>query len=46
MGLERWGIDKWTFGGFCLILQSLIIDIMINSKVNVFPHYEMKNYLH
>jgi hypothetical protein len=54
MGLEGGGpgggvgehIDKWTLGGFCFILQSLIIDIDINLKVNVFLHYKMKNYLH
>jgi len=49
MGLEGGGgggIDKWTLGGFCLILQSFIIDINTNLKVNVFPDYKMKNYLH
>jgi hypothetical protein len=45
MGLEGWGIDKWTLGGLCIILQSLTIGIETNLKINVFPHCEMKNYL-
>jgi hypothetical protein len=46
MGLEMWGIDKSTLGNLCLILQSLIIGIKTNLKVNVFSHCEMKIYLH
>jgi len=45
MGLERWGIDKWSLGSLCLILKSLTIGIKTNLKVNVFFHCEMKSYL-
>jgi hypothetical protein len=45
MGFEGWGFDKWTLGGLCLILQTLTVGIETNLKVNVFPHYGMKNYL-
>jgi hypothetical protein len=45
IGLEGWGIDKWTLGGLCLILQSLTVGIETNLKVNVFCDCEMKNYL-
>jgi len=45
MGFEGWGIDKWTLGGLCFILQTLSVGIETNLKVNVFPHYGMKNYL-
>jgi hypothetical protein len=44
MGLERWGIDKWSLGGHCLILSSFIIGIETNLKLIVFPHCEMKSY--
>jgi hypothetical protein len=45
MGLEWWGIDKWTLGGLCFIIQSFTIGIDTNLKVNVFSHCEMNNYL-
>jgi hypothetical protein len=45
MGLERWGIDKWTLAGICFILQSLTISIETNLKVFFFSHCEMNNYL-
>jgi hypothetical protein len=45
MGLEGWGIDKWSLRNLCLILYSFTIGIKINLKVNVFSHYEMKGYL-
>jgi hypothetical protein len=45
MGLEGWGIDKWSLGGLYLLLQSLTIGIETNLKVNVFSHCEMKSYL-
>jgi hypothetical protein len=45
MGLEGWGIDKWSLGGLCLLLQSLAIGIETNLKVNVFSHCEKKSYL-
>jgi hypothetical protein len=45
IGLEGWGIDKWTLGGICFIFQFLTISIETNLKVNFFSHYEMNNYL-
>jgi hypothetical protein len=46
MGLEGWGIDKWTVGGLCFILQSFIIGFETNLKVIFFFHCEIKSYLH
>ncbi|KAH9553563.1 hypothetical protein CY35_08G017400 [Sphagnum magellanicum] len=32
MGFEGWGIDKWTLGGLCFILQTLSVGIETNLK--------------